>query len=157
LARVQAQQKEKLAPLQRTIEEIRRKVEEQAAANALAANTAAAASKSPSAAAPAAPAPVAPTPVSAAAAKQVDEDLDEMDDFMTAAVADIYVKQGLVKEAVRIYERILKREPGNADVKAKLDAVKGGKPLPTAAAPVVASAEAAAVVVPAKKSKVSYL
>jgi len=43
------------------------------------------------------------------------EEPDEMDDFMTAAVADIYVKQGLVKEAQRIYERILKREPGNAE------------------------------------------
>jgi hypothetical protein len=105
-------------------------------------------------------APAPPPAKAAAAAKQADEDLDEMDDFMTSAVADIYVKQGLIKEAVRIYERILKREPGNADVKAKLEAAKSGKPLPTAAAseapaqPPKAAGDAGA---PAKKSKVSYL
>ena len=98
LARVQAQQKEKLAPLQRTIEEIRRKVEEQQAQ----ARPAAVAAKA------AVPAPPAPEPEPAD---------DDMDDFMTAAVADIYVKQGLVKEATRIYERILKREPGNQDAR----------------------------------------
>ena len=160
LARVQAQQKEKLAPLQRTIEEIRRKVEEQAAATQLS-NAAAKAGAAPTAA-PAAPsAPAAVPAVAAAAAKQVDEDLDDMDDFMTSAVADIYVKQGLIKEALRIYERILKREPGNADVKAKLEAVKAGKPLPSGA-PAAAPAKPNAPVsdgsnIPAKKSKVSYL
>jgi tetratricopeptide (TPR) repeat protein len=136
LARVQAQQKEKMAPLQRTIDEIRRKVDEQAAQNA-----AAAGGKTVAPEAPAAPASKASAPAPA-------YDPDEMDDFMTAAVADIYVKQGLVKEAQRIYERILKREPGNADVKAKLEALagKGGAPAEPAKAPD-----------PAKKSKVSYL
>jgi tetratricopeptide (TPR) repeat protein len=130
LARVQAQQKEKLAPLQRTIEEIRRKVEEQQAAQQ-----------------PAAAAAPAAKPAPAPAAEP--EGGDDMDDFMTAAVADIYVKQGLVKEAQRIYERILKREPGNADVRAKLEALTGAK-----------SGEAPKPVPPldpTKKSKVSYL
>lgn len=134
LARVQAQQREKLAPLQRTIEEIRRKVEEQQAA-ARAAETARSAAVTPA----------KPASVSAAA-KDDGADDDDMDDFMTAAVADIYVKQGLVKEAVRIYERILKREPGNVDVRAKLDALQGGaKPKPEGGGDAP------------KKSKVSYL
>jgi len=80
-----------------------------------------------------------------------------MDDFMTAAAADIYVKQGLIKEAVRIYERILKREPGNADVKAKLEAAKGGKPAPAAPPAKAAEAPKAADAAAPKKSKVSYL
>jgi hypothetical protein len=80
------------------------------------------------------------------------EEPDEMDDFMTAAVADIYVKQGLVKEAQRIYERILRREPGNADVKAKLEAL-GGKHAPVSGA----HPEGPKAADPAKKSKVSYL
>lgn len=140
LARVQAQQKEKMAPLQRTIEEIRRKVEEQqSAAQAAAAPSAKKAAPSP------APAAQAPGPAEEA------PDNDDMDDFMTAAVADIYVKQGLVKEAQRIYERIVKREPGNGDVRAKLDALLAGKPLPEASQPKGPGDG------PAKKSKVSYL
>lgn len=135
LARVQAQQKEKLAPLQRTIEEIRRKVEEQQALSAPAA---------PAAAAPKAAAPVAP-----AAAPEAG-DSDDMDDFMTSAVADIYVKQGLVKEAQRIYERIIKREPNNHDVKAKLDALLG-KPSAPPPKPPEGNGDGP------KKSKVSYL
>jgi len=140
LARVQAQQKEKMAPLQRTIEEIRRKVEEQQAAMA--------ASIQPAAAAPA---PVAPAP---APPKAAEEDLDDMDPFMNAAVADIYVKQGLVKEAVRIYEKILKLDPGNAEIRGKLDLALGR---PAAPSPNPPSAPGSAPDSAPKKSKVSYL
>ncbi|HEX6640732.1 MAG TPA: tetratricopeptide repeat protein [Thermoanaerobaculia bacterium] len=41
----------------------------------------------------------------------------------TATMADLYVGQGLVEEARHIYETILARDPGNADVRAKLDAL----------------------------------
>jgi tetratricopeptide (TPR) repeat protein len=136
LARVAAQQKEKMAPLQRTIDEIRRKVEERAAQNSGAAQ----ASNS---------APSAPVPAQPLAAKAASDDGDEMDDFMTAAVADIYVKQGLVDEAKRIYERILRREPGNGEVREKLALLEGKAP--AAAEPDAKAAD------PVKKSKVSYL
>ncbi|HXB96474.1 MAG TPA: tetratricopeptide repeat protein, partial [bacterium] len=136
LARVAAQQKEKMAPLQRTIDEIRRKVEERAAQNSGAA-----------AAAPSAPS--APVPAQPLASKPAGEDADEMDDFMTAAVADIYVKQGLVDEARRIYERILRREPGNSDVRDKLAVLEGKAPAGPDSGPKAPD--------PVKKSKVSYL
>ena len=135
LARVAAQQKEKMAPLQRTIDEIRRKVEERAAQN------------SGAAAAPSAPS--APVPAQPLASKPAGEDADEMDDFMTAAVADIYVKQGLVDEARRIYERILRREPGNSDVRDKLAVLEGKAPAGPDPGPKAPD--------PVKKSKVSYL
>jgi hypothetical protein len=123
LARVQDQQRSRQeAPLRRAIEEIqtRRKVGEPAA---------------PEAAAPAEE-PAAPPP------RKAGEDSDELEDFMTIAVADIYVKQGLKTDAQNIYERILKREPGNGEVRAKLEALLGHK-TDAPAGP--------------KKSKVSYL
>jgi len=72
-------------------------------------------------------------------------------------VAEIYTKQGLIEEALRIYQRILAKEPGNADVAAKLEALKsrhGGKALSKPLAPLP---PLAAPPEPAKKSKVSYL
>jgi hypothetical protein len=41
----------------------------------------------------------------------------------TSTMADLYARQGLLKEAQHIYENILAREPGNADVRAKLEAI----------------------------------
>ncbi len=41
----------------------------------------------------------------------------------TVTMADLYVRQGLVEEARHIYEHILAREGGNAEVRAKLDAL----------------------------------
>jgi tetratricopeptide (TPR) repeat protein len=41
----------------------------------------------------------------------------------TLTMADLYVRQGLVEDARHIYENILSRDPGNAEVRAKLDAV----------------------------------
>ena len=52
----------------------------------------------------------------AAAASQ--ESLD--DPFVRQTLADIYAKQGMYLEALKIYERILKEEPNNEDVKDKL-------------------------------------
>lgn len=41
----------------------------------------------------------------------------------TVTMADLYVRQGLVEEARHIYEHILARDGGNAEVRAKLDAI----------------------------------
>ena len=41
----------------------------------------------------------------------------------TVTMADLYVRQGLVEEARHIYEHILARDGGNAEVRAKLDAL----------------------------------
>jgi len=41
----------------------------------------------------------------------------------TMTMADLYVRQGFVDKAREIYQTILKREPENADVRAKLDAL----------------------------------
>ncbi len=130
LARVQAQQKERTASYQKTIDEIRQKVESSRDA-----------ARTPAAT----PAPV----VEAAESVGV----DEMDDFMTAAVADIYVTQGLTTEAVRIYQRILAREPGNTEIRAKLVALGVGVVADGKSAPIAASAN----LDPKRKSKVSYL
>jgi tetratricopeptide (TPR) repeat protein len=41
----------------------------------------------------------------------------------TATMADLYARQGLVDDARHIYENILARDPGNADVRAKLERI----------------------------------
>ena len=41
----------------------------------------------------------------------------------TLTMADLYVKQGLVEEARHIYQTILARDPGNSDVRARLEAI----------------------------------
>lgn len=41
----------------------------------------------------------------------------------TVTMADLYVRQGLVEEARHIYEHILARDGGNAEVRAKLEAL----------------------------------
>jgi len=128
VARVQAQQTERFVPLRHTIDEIRRKVDEQSALVS--------AGKGPD------PAFVP--------GHRPSDDPDDMDEFMTAAVADIYVKQGLKAEAQKIYERILRREPGNEGIRAKLDALASSQAGPVVPPKVELSA------VP-KKSKVSYL
>ena len=44
----------------------------------------------------------------------------------TVTMADLYAKQGAADKAREIYQSILHREPGNAQVQAKLDALNGG-------------------------------
>jgi len=43
-------------------------------------------------------------------------------------MADLYVQQGFTDKAREIYQSILQREPGNAEVRKKLDALKGQAP-----------------------------
>ncbi|HEX8617902.1 MAG TPA: tetratricopeptide repeat protein [Thermoanaerobaculia bacterium] len=84
---------------------------------------------------------VVSAPLSADVASYIDEDLPtvdarpvfdtvspaaahESDDAAnTITMADLYVRQGLLEEARHIYENILARDHGNAEVRAKLDAI----------------------------------
>ncbi|HET9870532.1 MAG TPA: tetratricopeptide repeat protein, partial [bacterium] len=72
---------------------------------------------------PAAPPPAAPAPPAAGApavtpAAPGGDSLE--DPFIRQTLADIYAKQGLFVEALKIYERILNEDPDNQDVKDKL-------------------------------------
>ncbi len=49
---------------------------------------------------------------------------DGKDEFMTIAVADIYARQGLLEEAIKIYKRILQMEPDNLEASKKLKDVE---------------------------------
>lgn len=44
---------------------------------------------------------------------------DHQDEFMTVTVAEIYTKQGLLNEALKIYQKILEIEPGNLEAQVK--------------------------------------
>ncbi len=68
--------------------------------------------------APAAPAVAAPKSAVTPAAGGSGESLE--DPFIRQTLADIYAKQGLFVEALKIYERILNEDPDNEDVKEKL-------------------------------------
>jgi len=117
---------------------------------------------------PPAPAPVVPAPVASTAPKatpapalsnldahsKTDSALEESrDEFMTIAVAEIYTRQGLYEEALKIYRRIIHAEPDNFEAKKKLADVenliktKGIKIAP--AAPPAAPAPSASSPAPA--------
>jgi tetratricopeptide (TPR) repeat protein len=51
----------------------------------------------------------------------------------TATMADLYVKQGLLDEARQIYQNVLARDPGNEEVRAKLEAIAPPGPNPKVA------------------------
>jgi tetratricopeptide (TPR) repeat protein len=52
----------------------------------------------------------------------VPEPVPQPEDFTnTLTMADLYARQGLTNDARHIYENILARDPGNLDVRAKLD------------------------------------
>ncbi len=46
-------------------------------------------------------------------------DGEQQDEFMTVTVAEIYTKQGLLSEALKIYQKILEIEPGNQEAQVK--------------------------------------
>jgi tetratricopeptide (TPR) repeat protein len=58
--------------------------------------------------------PITAPPSSAAS------DLALNDPFVRQTLADIYAKQGLFVEAVKIYEKILNEDPNNDEVREKL-------------------------------------
>ncbi len=73
---------------------------------------------------------IEPAPVVAEVPSPVfdtEEDIPEIpaaeDAANTVTMADLYVRQGLVEDARHIYENILARDPGNAEVRAKLEAL----------------------------------
>ncbi|MEA2327519.1 MAG: hypothetical protein QOE68_2478, partial [Thermoanaerobaculia bacterium] len=57
-------------------------------------------------------------PAEPEAAPQDDDDLTS-----TTTMADLYVRQGLVGEARKIYEHMLERDPANDELRSKLDAL----------------------------------
>ncbi len=75
---------------------------------------------SPPAPAPvsAAPSPQGGAPIPSSGGGTPQETLE--DPFVRQTLADIYAKQGLYVEALKIYERILNEEPNNEDVREKL-------------------------------------
>lgn len=52
--------------------------------------------------------------------ENLEADVDVEDPFMRQTLADIYAKQGLYLEALKIYEKILTEQPDNEEVRAKL-------------------------------------
>ncbi|HTC22497.1 MAG TPA: hypothetical protein VK859_16700, partial [bacterium] len=68
-----------------------------------------------------APAGSKPVPAPAPAPARGYESQESLDDpFVRQTLAEIYAKQGLYLEALKIYERILTEEPHNEDVREKL-------------------------------------
>jgi hypothetical protein len=61
-------------------------------------------------------------------------------------MADLYARQGLVADARQIYEHLLQRDPGNDDVRAKLELLGGDA---AAAAPPADGLESATAPSPA--------
>lgn len=61
--------------------------------------------------------------------------LEESDFAKTLTMADLYANQGLLDEARDIYEDILARDPSNATVRQKLEALGQAAPSPDTAAP----------------------
>jgi len=62
---------------------------------------------------------------------------EEDDLTSTTTMADLYVKQGLVGEARKIYQHMLERDPSNEELRSKLDALDE----PAAETPPLAAAE----------------
>ncbi len=48
--------------------------------------------------------------------------------FQTDTLAEIYIKQGRLDKALAVYRDILKREPGNANIRAKFEALQNISP-----------------------------
>ena len=59
---------------------------------------------------------------------------EEDDLTSTTTMADLYVKQGLVGEARKIYQHMLERDPSNDELRSKLDALDESAETPAASA-----------------------
>jgi tetratricopeptide (TPR) repeat protein len=84
-------------------------------------------------AAPVAPQPVEESDVFAPAEPAIAEPSEDITNTLT--MADLYARQGLTDDARHIYESILQRDPHNAAVREKLDALNPPPPPPPAPAP----------------------
>jgi tetratricopeptide (TPR) repeat protein len=69
------------------------------------------------------PIEVPPEPFDLPFATEPDVAAPQSDAADTITMADLYARQGLIEDARHIYENILARDPDNADVRAKLDAI----------------------------------
>jgi pentatricopeptide repeat protein len=58
---------------------------------------------------------------------------DDDDVTSTTTMADLYVRQGLIAEARKIYQHMLEREPANDEVRSKLDALDQSAAAPSGA------------------------
>jgi tetratricopeptide (TPR) repeat protein len=63
---------------------------------------------------------VLPSPGTAIGKTNLEQQENLEDPFVRQTLADIYAKQGLYLEALKIYERILTEEPNNEEVREKL-------------------------------------
>ncbi len=53
-----------------------------------------------------------------------EQGLETVDPITTATIADIYIKQGFPRRAMKVYRDLLKADPHNADIRARLVALK---------------------------------
>ncbi|WP_405285597.1 tetratricopeptide repeat protein [Gaopeijia maritima] len=62
---------------------------------------------------------------------------DEEEALPTRTLGELYARQGLRSEAVRVFEALVARSPGDADLRARLDELRrtGGGPVPEPARP----------------------
>jgi thioredoxin-like negative regulator of GroEL len=55
-------------------------------------------------------------------------DIDSLPHVATVTLAEIYLQQGLKEQAAQIYRQLLERQPGDASVRARLEAIESGDP-----------------------------
>ena len=78
--------------------------------------------------------PPAPAPVPAAVAASDDDGaadtaaLSMVEPVVTETMAELYLKQGHREDALRVYEALLARHPGDARLRAKVNALSPGRP-----------------------------
>ncbi len=78
-------------------------------------------------------------------------------ELMTTTVAEIYLKRGLIKESLKIYKKLLEKDPDNADLKAKINDINNKLAMQSmSSASKDAGVTAASAKIP-KKGRVSYV
>ncbi|BCR04686.1 hypothetical protein DESUT3_17550 [Desulfuromonas versatilis] len=80
--------------------------------------------KQQSPASPAPPAKFRPVPPRRGHESEDEQGLETVDPITTATIADIYIKQGFPRRAMKVYRDLLKADPHNADIRARLVALK---------------------------------